>query len=145
MDVGTLRATGVYADFGNQRMTVLLKALRSYITDIPLRNEYDRIMRDMSLECDTSTAPDLLEATLTLLRGTEALNIPTSNAHVVDARTLLQQVPFYNLPVLNNGINQRMRLLRNIETYVMVTLLREADGYPVDVKDTDNSLLTAIH
>ena len=59
--------------------------------------------------------------------------------------SLLLLIPFYNLPVLNNGISQRMRLLRNIETYVMVTLLREADGYPVDVRDTDNSLLTAIH
>jgi len=130
------RDTSVYSDFGNDRMTVLLKVLRTYIDDVSLRQQYDEVMIERSLEYNNGKAPDLLEAALALLRGPEALQIETDNPAVHIARKLLQLQEFNDLPVIKAGVHQRLKLLEKIETYVSIALLRELDmKRPVNVMD----------
>ena len=130
------RGATVYSDFGNDRMTVLLKVLHTYIDDVSLRHQYDEVMRERSLECKNGKAPDLLEATLALLRGPEALQIETDNSDVHVARELIQLQEFNDLPVIKAGVHQRLMLLEKIETYVSIALLRELHmKRPVSVMD----------
>ena len=130
------RGTSVYSDLGNDRMTVLLKALREYIDDVSLRQQYDEVMIERSLEYNNGKAPDLLEAALALLRGPEALQIETDNSAVNIARELLQLQEFNDLPVIKAGVHQRLKLIEKIGTYVSIALLRELDmKRPVNVMD----------
>jgi hypothetical protein len=112
-------------------MTVLLRVLRTYIDDVSLRQQYDEVMKERN-----GKAPDLLEATLALLRGPEALQIETDNSNVHIARELIQLQEFNDLPVIKAGVHQRLMLIEKIETYVSIALLRELDmKRPVNVMD----------
>ena len=96
----------------------------------------DDVMKERNLACNTKKAADLLEATLTLLRGPEALQIETSNSDVHIARELIQRQEFSDLPVIKAGVHQRLILLEKIETYVSIALLRELHmKRPVSVMD----------
>ena len=119
---------GFLSDFGNNRMRTLLKSLRHAIQDPAIKQDYKVLMEERSLDANTHTAPNLLEAVLTVLRGRDVLTDLQGTRHDISwsvaARHVLLSLAFEKLPFIQNS-TARANILRHIERYVWLVLQME--------------------
>ena len=119
---------GYLSDFGNNRMTTLLKSLRHAIQDPAIKQDYEAVMFDRSLDANTDTAPNLLEAVLTVLRGSDVLkDLQGTKSDIessIEARRVLLGSAFEKVPFVQDS-TARTNLLQLIERYVWLALRME--------------------
>ena len=119
---------GFLSDFGNHRMTTLLKSLRHAIQDPAIKQDYEAVMFDRSLDANTDTAPNLLEAVLAVLRGSDVLkDLQGTKSEIessIEARCVLLGSAFEKVPFVQDS-TARTNLLQLIERYVWLALRME--------------------
>ena len=122
---------GFLSDFGNNRMTTLLKSLRHAIQDPAIKQDYEALMEERSLDANTATAPNLLEAVLTVLRGRDVLRDLQGTKREISwsiaARRVLLSSAFEKVPFIQDS-TARANILHHIERYVWLALRMEFDN-----------------